>query len=184
MTGIATSALVAFFVAAGGTTSTSLWAAQPLPVPPPAYQVGLTGYNAVPAQTDNDPEVTASGAYSNPDVVAARSRDLADELPFGTVIAITAAGPSPDCGYGLVDNLIGLRVIADTMNSRMHNKVDILFDTDATVKAGGKEVNAARALGVCRNVTISVVGHVDPTHIPKDQLGLKLAIGQNVLAVR
>src|SRR3989344_3796760 len=118
MTGIATSALVAFFVAAGGTSSLSSWTPQTPPPSLPTYQVRMTGYNAVAAQTDSDPEITASGAYADPDIIAARSRDLADELPFGTVIAVTAASSSPECGYDLVDNLIGLRVIADTMNAR------------------------------------------------------------------
>ena len=38
----------------------------------PSYTVTLTAYNAVPAQTDSNPLETASGAYSNPEVVAAR----------------------------------------------------------------------------------------------------------------
>jgi 3D (Asp-Asp-Asp) domain-containing protein len=186
MTGIATSALVAFFVATsvGSTSLPSAWAATTPQAPIyPVYQVTLTGYNATSAQTDGDPSTTASGAYADPDVVAARSRDLADELPYGTVISITpSATSSPDCGYGLVSNRVGLRVIADTMNARMHNKVDILFGTDATVKVSGKSTNAARVLGVCKDFTIAVVGHIDPDHMPKDQLSLKLALGQTELA--
>jgi len=185
MTGIATTALTAFFVTAGvGSTSLPIWtarASQALSYP--AYQVTVTGYNATSGQTDSDPDTTASGAYADPDVVAARSRDLADELPYGTVISITpSATSSANCGYGLVDNRVGLRVIADTMSARMHNKVDILFDTGSHVKVGGKTTSAARALGVCKNFTVSIVGYIDPAHMPKDQLGLKLALGQTELA--
>ena len=51
----------------------------------PSFTVTLTAYNAVPAQTDSDPFTTASGMYSNPDLVAARSplhsRKQGVELP-------------------------------------------------------------------------------------------------------
>lgn len=145
--------------------------------PAPTYSVAMTAYNAVPGQTDGDPTTTASGAYSDPDVIAARSLDLADELPFGTVIDIVAASSSPSCGYDLVGGDIGLRVIGDTMNARMHNKIDILFGTDHKVRVSGKSVNAARALGICDSVTIKVVGHIDIKDIPKTQDGLRLAVG-------
>src|SRR5262245_5115403 len=42
------------------------------------HTVLMTGYNAVPGQTDGDPHTTASGARSNPEIIAARSRDLAE----------------------------------------------------------------------------------------------------------
>ena len=137
----------------------------------------MTGYNAVAAQTDGDPHITASGAFSNPDIIAARSQDLADELPFGTVIEVVAASSSPNCGYGLVDDQIGLRVIADSMHSRMRNKIDILFDMQDTVRAGGKETNPAIALGVCKRVQIRVVGKIDMKNIPTTQTGLRIAVG-------
>ncbi len=142
----------------------------------------MTAYNAVPWQTDEDPFTTASGAYSNPDIIAARSRDLADELPFGTVISITAASSSPNCGYEVVGDMIGLRVIADTMHARMTKKIDILFDIDAKAKVGGKQVSAAKAFGVCKNVTIEVVGKIDTKRMPKNQLELQLALGRATLA--
>jgi hypothetical protein len=43
----------------------------PAPVIVPGYNVTLTAYNAVAAQTDDSPFETASGAYSNPEVIAA-----------------------------------------------------------------------------------------------------------------
>ncbi len=71
----------------------------------------LTAYNAVPSQTDNNPFVTAIGAFSNPEVVAARSGDLASKLPYGTVIAIERAGAdTPSCYYSKVQSQIGYRV--------------------------------------------------------------------------
>lgn len=145
-------------------------------------KVTLTGYNAVPGQTDGDPSTTASGAYSNPEIVAARSRDLASELPFGTVIDIEPSSATPGCGLSLVDDKIGLRVIADTMAARMHNKVDVLFGANDTVDVGGRLVNAARALGNCR-VTVRVVGHVDIASIPTTQTKLAAAISDRNLAV-
>lgn len=142
----------------------------------PEYTVGVTAYNATPAQTDGDPEITASGAFSNPDIVVARSQDLASELPFGTVIAIVAATSSPSCGYDRVGQLIGLRVVADTMNARMHNKIDILLPQKETLPSG-KIGNPALILGLCKNVTIQIVGHVDIASIPTTQSELAAAIG-------
>lgn len=137
--------------------------------------VSMTAYNAVPGQTDADPLTTASGAYSDPDVVAARSQNLASELPFGTVIAIEAATSSPSCGYGKVGQLIGLRVIADTMNSKERSKVDILLP-QKEVSGTGKTYNPAITLGVCKNVTIKVVGHVAISDMPTTQDELSATI--------
>ncbi len=138
------------------------------------YLVTLTSYNAVPAQTSPTPWVTASGARSNSQVIAARSRDLADELPYGTIIAVD--GPSDDggatCGYGAVQHLIGYRVIADSMAARMHNKVDIMLNQKDTVAFGSRKINPAVALGACVGVSIRVVGYVDPQHIPSTQAAL------------
>jgi len=142
----------------------------------------MTAYNALPEQTDSNPDITASGAFSDPDIIAARSRDLADELPFGTVISVTAASSSVNCGLPLVRDMIGLRVIADSMHPRKRNQIDILFDHTETVKVGGKRTNPARALGVCKGVQIEVVGYIDPRHMPKNQLELKIALGETTLA--
>lgn len=170
----------------------ALTVASTTPVEPvlPTYTVSMTGYNAVAAQTDGDPLTTASGLYSDPDIIAARSQDLADELPFGTVIEVTAASSSPNCGYDLVDHQVGLRVIGDTMNARMRKKIDILFDQHDTVRAGGTLMNPARVLGVCKSVEIKVVGFVDITSVPKTQDDLREAMGylpeatEQALAVR
>lgn len=159
-------------------------------VPPiPSYPVTLTGYNAVVGQTDDDPSETASGAFSNPEVVMARSQDLAEELPFGTIVSIEgSASSSPDgwCGYSTVASSIGYRVIADTMNIKFKNRVDVLFDTKTKYKTADRGfVNAARVLGLCKGMTARVVGFVDINHIPKTQAELKTIVKeqQTTLAV-
>jgi len=142
-----------------------------------SYQVAMTAYNAVPSQTDGDPFTTASGAYSNPEVVAARSQDLREELPFGTVIEID--GPTNkqnNCGYNVVSPILGYRVIADTMNARFTKRVDILFSTKSNyIRSDGTTQNASTILGVCHGVTVRVIGHLDPKHmsrLPKTQEAL------------
>ncbi len=150
------------------------------------YTVTMTGYNAVPAQTDGDPFTTASGAYSDPDLVAARSVDLADELPFGTVIEITPreGTPSGTCGIGLTADRLGYRVIADSMHPRKRNQVDILFDTSRSIHMNGKAINPAIALGICDEVEIRVVGHIDIKDMPASQTELAAALGEASLASR
>ncbi|MGH7175542.1 MAG: hypothetical protein ACREGR_04255, partial [Minisyncoccia bacterium] len=93
-------------------------AATSAPALPPGFSATMTGYNAVPDQTDSNPSMTADGGPSLPGIVAARSRDLGSELPFGTVITIEPAGTSTACGYSAVAPKIGYRVITDTMNAR------------------------------------------------------------------
>lgn len=143
----------------------------------PTYSVSMTGYNAVPEQTDGDPFTTASGAYSNPEVMAARSVDLKDELPFGTVIEIVSAtSSSVNCGLPVVQEHIGYRVIGDSMHPRKRNQIDLLFHTDPVIKARGRLVNPAIALGICKNVEIRVVGKIDIKDIPKSQEELRIAV--------
>ncbi|OGG48723.1 hypothetical protein A3C18_03055 [Candidatus Kaiserbacteria bacterium RIFCSPHIGHO2_02_FULL_54_11b] len=179
--------------ATGITASTTTWAS---PVPPAAtstvetalsLSVRLTGYNAVPEQTDGDPHITASGAYSNPAVIAARSRDLAETLPFGTVIALENAEKNVNCGFETVDHLIGYRVIADSMHPKKQKRIDVLLDAADTVMIGvngkpRKATNPAIALGLC-NVTMRVVGKVSLKNIPATQKELALMMS-HTLAVR
>lgn len=143
-----------------------------------SYTVSMTAYNALPEQTDGDPFTTASGAYSNPEVVAARSRDFAEAMPFGTVIALErTAKDTPGCQYSTIQPLIGYRVIADSMNARFTNKIDILLDENDTVSIDGRERNPAEALGLCGKVTVRIVGHVDIRHMPKTQAELQEMFG-------
>ncbi len=144
----------------------------------PTYPVTLTAYNAVPGQTDSTPLETASGAYSNPEVIAARSQDLKDELPFGTIIEIVGpTGSNNSCGYNIVEPIVGYRVIADTMNVRYTNRIDILFNTKSNyLMKDGKTKNAGMVLGICNGASIRVVGHVNINKIPKTQAGLAALI--------
>lgn len=177
---IATTALLGLFLWSP-LASADLALAMPTELPPepvyPTYSVSMTGYNAVAEQTDGDPHITASGAYSNPNIVAARSVDLADELPFGTVIEVMSGTTTPACGFDVAKPSIGLRVVADSMHSRMRNKIDIMFPVDEYVRQGGKTRNVARALGMCKGISIRVVGKVDIKRIPKTQQELRLAVG-------
>ena len=167
------------------TSASSLLPASTIPAAS-TFLVTLTSYNAVPEQTSPTPWLPASGAASNPEVVAARSHDLADKLPYGTIIAVlgpTSSDNGPYCGYDSVQHLIGYRVIADQMNARMHNKVDIQLDQNDTVSVGGKQINPAKVLGACTGVQIQVVGYVNPNHIPSTQAALaKLVSGSQQIA--
>lgn len=141
----------------------------------PTLTVSMTAYNAVPAQTDSTPDTTSIGAYTNPSIIAARSDDLASELPYGTVIEVESAGSSASCGYGSVGSEIGLRVIADAMNVKEHDKVDILLPQKQT-SASGKTENPADVLGLCKDVTIKIVGHINVSDIPQTQGELASAL--------
>lgn len=164
-------ALAGFLLFSGGPIAMPANLASPKEPTSPMYTVTLTAYNAVPEQTDNDPLITASGAFSNPEIIAARSADLADELPFGTIIEISGPSASNNsCGYGIVEPIVGYRVIADSMNSRYTNRIDILFHTKSNYKmADGKTKNAGAVLGICSGASIRVVGHLRTNRLPKTQ---------------
>ncbi len=185
---VSLTALMGFLLFSGGAQALPAHAMAPKAPPQQAYAVTLTAYNAVPEQTDSDPFVTASGAYSNPEVVAARSRNLADTFPFGTIIELDGSNISSGetCGYDVVAHRIGYRVIADAMNARYTDRIDVLFDTKADYATTDKGMkNAAEVLGICEGVTIRVVGHIDIKNIPKTQTELaKLVVGKNGLALK
>lgn len=145
----------------------------------------MTAYNAVPAQTDDNPLETASGAYSNPEVIAARSQDLGEQLPFGTIVEIDGPAKNEEsCGYGVVAPLIGYRVIADTMNARYANRIDVLFDTKSNyTMRDGTVQNAADIAGVCHGVTVRVVGRLNINHMPKTQKELAAIVDKSSIAL-
>ena len=179
-------ALLGFFLLSSMSMTTPAPADVPFAPPLPNYEVALTAYNAVPAQTDDEPFITASGAYANPEVVAARSQDLQDELPFGTIIEID--GPTSKqhtCGYSMVSPILGYRVIADTMNVRYTNRIDVLFSTKSNYHmVDGSMKNASTILGICKGITIRVVGHLDLTranNLPKTQAELVSLISRGLL---
>jgi 3D (Asp-Asp-Asp) domain-containing protein len=156
----------------------------------PSYPVTLTAYNAVPGQTDNDPLVTASGLYSNPEIIAARSQDLSKELPFGTIIEINGpSSPMNSCGFNIVEPIVGYRIVADAMNARYTDRIDILFGTKSNyTMADGKEKNAGTVLGICNDSVVRVVGFIDISHpgrVPKTQTELAaLVTGDTTLALK
>ncbi len=168
--------------------TTTISAVINIPEKYPTLKTKVTSYNAVPEQTDGTPFITASGAYANSQVVAARSRDLAKVLPFGTVISIEQSANSTKtntCGYGVVENQIGYRVIADTMNISKHNQVDVLLNQNRTVRVGNKIINPSIALGICNDMVIKVIGRIDIRRIPKTQAKLVSIIkGDTILAFR
>ena len=153
---------------------------------PATITAKLTAYNAVPAQTDKNPFTTASGAFSNPEVVAARSGDLASKLPYGTVIAISREGAdTPSCNFSPVESQIGYRVIADAMNPRISNTVDVLLDQNNMVQVGSRMYNPGIALGLCGKVTIRIVGKIAVKDIPATQLELaEMVDGPAIIAQR
>lgn len=171
-TTVATSSVITNSEATSSMTTTET--VQNLATAPQSYTVTLTAYNAVPDQTSPTPWVTASGAPSNPEVVAARSAGLASDLPYGTIIAVygpTSSDDGPYCGYDSVSNLIGYRVIADSMNSRwIRPRIDVMLPTSANVN--GEYTNPAKTLGACTGVQVQVVGYVDPNDIPPTQEAL------------
>lgn len=182
-----TGAFIGFFLLSGAGPVALPAHAAPAPQAP-GYAVTLTAYNAVPEQTDGDPFTTASGAYSNPAVVAARSRDLAEELPFGTVIEVDGSDAAEEgCGYAVVKPLIGYRVIADTMNARYTSRIDLLFGTKKDYPTTDRGMrNAAEILGICDGVSIRVVGRIDIRDIPKTQFELATLMrgGDGALALK
>ena len=166
---------MAFLAFSGAITALPAQAQAPIVQNQPSYSVAMTGYNAVVSQTDGDPFTTASGAFSNPEVVAARSQDLANKLPFGTIIEVDGPATAQEsCGFNVVGDTIGYRVIADTMNKKFTDRVDVLFPN-----AASRAENRAVVLGVCDQVTIRVVGHIDisdPANLPKSQAALKAIV--------
>ncbi len=150
---------------------------------PVNLSVKATAYNAVPEQTDADPFTTASGLPTNPEIVAARSRDLADILPFGTIIAVEAPeSVSASCGMERVSEQIGYRVILDVMHARKKAQVDVLLNENNTIVHAGKDRNPAEVLGICDGVTVRVVGQVDLMHVPETQAELAALVEGKLLA--
>ncbi len=157
----------------------------------PSYTVSMTGYNALPGQTDSTPTQTSIGAYTNPEIIVALSSDLRKEIPYGSVIEIVPVESTvndPNCDREYVQDLIGYRVVADAMNSRWKMKIDLLFDHNdyVTIKGenGKKDIkrkNPARVMGFCKNVEIRVVGKIDTKKMPKSQEELKLALADNAM---
>ena len=88
--------------------------------------VTATVYNAVPEQTNSDPEHTASMFkldLNNPykHRIIAVSRDLLKTYPMGSKVKII--GTEYD----------GIYAVEDKMNKRYKNRIDILINTDMKI---------------------------------------------------
>ena len=87
--------------------------------------VTATIYHADPAQTDDTPFITASGAHINPENPQghrwiAVSRDLEGEgLTFGVKVKISGAG-----------HLDGVWTVQDRMHERWNHRIDFLVGED------------------------------------------------------
>lgn len=86
----------------------------------PTFKVTATMYYAVVGQCDDSPLVTACGYKINPNKASehkwiAVSRDLLKKFKYGDKVQLSNAGDKD-----------GIYIIADTMNKRFKNKIDIL----------------------------------------------------------
>lgn len=155
------------------------------PAEEPTYKtltVLMSGYNALPGQTDDTPDITASGTKPVPGVTAARSQDLAGELPYGTVIEIVhtdVALSGKGCGLSVLDGVDGYRVITDAMHPRKTNQIDLVFSATRTVQHGGRDLNRAQVFGLCDGMEIRIVGSVELKNLPQSQSELKLAVAKS-----
>lgn len=101
--------------------------------------VTATIYHAVPGQTDDTPNITATGFTINTENpishrIIAVSRDLEKRgFKMGTKVCVTNAGP-----------MNGVWVIRDRMNKRWKNRIDFL-------------VNETRKLGKWNDVKIKKI---------------------------
>ena len=121
----------------------------------PVYTVTATAYQAVKAQTDDEPFVTADNSFIKPGYSSklhwlAVSRDLlvqwGGRIKFGDRVRVKGVSPELD----------GIYTVHDTMNKRLRHRIDILsnpsekFDICARgvkiqrVKAGSQTLLAAR----------------------------------------
>lgn len=86
--------------------------------------VTLTTYSVTEGETDDSPNITASGFEideNNPKKhrIIAVSRDLKRKLKFGEKVVLSNAG-----------RFNGVWYVRDLMNSRFRNKIDVLIDVD------------------------------------------------------
>lgn len=90
---------------------------------PHTLEVVVTAYSSTPAQTDNDPTVTATGQTVRPGILAV-SRDLLNtQLPYGTQVRILEIRADEEgCGGYPTSTVFNVQ---DTMAARIENQIDI-----------------------------------------------------------
>ena len=86
--------------------------------------VTLTTYSTTEGETDDSPNITASGFEIDEDNpkkhrIIAVSRDLKRKLRFGEKVILSNAG-----------RFNGVWYVRDLMNSRFRNKIDVLINED------------------------------------------------------
>jgi len=86
--------------------------------------VTLTTYSTTEGETDDSPNITASGFEIDEDNpkkhrIIAVSRDLKRRLKFGEKVILSNAG-----------RFNGVWYVRDLMNSRFRNKIDVLINED------------------------------------------------------
>ena len=86
--------------------------------------VEITAYSSSSAQTDDAPTITASGAVAGPGTVAV-SRDLLARFPYGSEVEILSVS-GDGCGGWVPETPL---TVADTMNARIKNHLDIWLET-------------------------------------------------------
>lgn len=109
--------LLAFFLLAASADAQTAQLAMSL-------TVEITAYNSTVAQTDDDPTITASGAVAGPGTVAV-SRDLLERFPYGSELEIISVS-GDGCGGWVPETPL---TVADTMNARIRNHVDVWLET-------------------------------------------------------
>ena len=101
--------------------------------PPATLPVEMTAYTSVPSQTDGTPNLTASGAPPGPGTVAV-SRDLLRRFPYGSAVVVLSVS-GPGCGGWTPDAPL---TVADTMNARIRNHVDVWLETTEQARNWGR----------------------------------------------
>jgi len=116
----------------------------------PTYRVRATGYNSHASQTDSTPFITATGARTQPGIIAV-SRDLLDEeIPYGSLVRLKDLGNFHNGrGHGKHQDFLDAQdifIVEDTLHWRKRNQIDVWFPA----------LSQAREWGV-RQVELEVV---------------------------
>ncbi len=106
---------------------------------PKAMVLEATAYTSSPRETDTTPHITATGIRTRLGVLAV-SRDLLAALPFGTKVRLRDLGSVQGRGKGLFNPLFRevVFVVADAMNPRFRQRVDVWLPDRATALRFGR----------------------------------------------
>lgn len=122
------------------------------PSGPLRLNLRATAYNSLPAQTDGDPHITATGATTRFGIIAVSRDLLGSGVPYGSLVRIRdLGGYGNGRGAGAFQEILDghdLFIVEDTMHIRKREQVDVWFP----------ELSTALSWGV-RQVQIEVVRH-------------------------